>query len=313
MCRPIHGLWNHPKWSCIGYNQSMPTKIEISPDLCIQCGACVQVCPAEVFTHADTSLPPLVARPQRCIACGHCVAVCPEDAIIHSRFPASALFPVNVQNQPDGTAILKMMQTRRSVREFTRQQVSKEKMQLVLKAARSAPIASNRPTTRYTIVQSADILSQVVELTVFHFANQAVRLRNPFLRMVGKFFKPGLVKMGMAYLPVFDEMLEKLKQGNDPILHHAPTLMLFHGPNNRKFANENAQLACQNAALMCHSIGLGAFYTGYVIMVTDENPAIARLLQIQERETIFAGLAIGFPSIVYQKGIHHPTPSVQWK
>ncbi len=290
----------------------MPTRIEISPDLCIRCGACVEVCPSSVYAMEDSGLPPQVVKAQSCIACGHCVAVCPEDAISHSRFPASSLFTIQLQTQPDAGIVLNWMQTRRSVREFTNQAVPKEKMQMVLKAARSAPIASNFPTTRYTLVQTPELLSQVVELTVFQFANQVALLRNRFLSRVVKIFAPNKLSIGKAYLPVVDKMIEQVKNGEDPILHHASLLMLFHGPSERRFANENAQLACQNAALMCHTIGLGAFYTGFLVRAADNNPTIARLFEIPDRDTIFAGLSIGYPSIPYFKGIRHPDPSVKW-
>jgi NAD-dependent dihydropyrimidine dehydrogenase PreA subunit/nitroreductase len=290
----------------------MPTRIEISPDLCIRCGSCVEVCPAEVFDAIENGNPPQVVKAQSCITCGHCVAVCPEDAISHSRFPASSLFSIQPEMQLDAGAVLNWMQTRRSVREFTRQPVPKEKMQLVLKAARSAPVASNFPTTRYTLVQTPELLGQVSELTVFQFANEVAVMRNWLQARLIKLFAPKELAIGKAFLPVVEKMIEQIKSGEDPILHHATLLMLFHGSPERRFANDNAQLACQNAALMCHTLGLGAFYTGYLIRAAEKNPSIARLLDIPARDTIFAGLAIVVPAIPYYKGVRHTDPQAKW-
>lgn len=290
----------------------MPTKIDISSDLCIRCGACVDVCPTSVFALDDSSLPAQVVKAKSCIACGHCVAVCPEDAISHSRFPASALFPIQPEKLLEAGAVLSWMQTRRSVREFTSQPVPKESMQMVIKAARSAPIASNFPTTRYTLVQTPDLIRQAAELTVFQFANETAVLHNKFLSLIVKIFAPKKLAIGKAYLPAVEKMVEQVKNGEDPILHHAALLMLFHGPSERRFASENAQLACQNAALMCHTLGLGAFYTGFLVRAADNNPTIARLFEIPDRDEIFAGLAIGYPSIEYHKGIRHPDPTTKW-
>jgi ferredoxin len=289
----------------------MPTKIEINPDVCIQCGSCVSICPSDVFKNEE-GMPPLVAQQQRCIACGHCVAVCPVDAIQHSRFPDSSLFSIDEMPQPDSQNILRLMQTRRSIREFTKEPVRKEHIQLILKAARSAPNASNIPTTRYTIVQDSEKLGQISELTLFYFANQLALLKNKFLTAVMKTIKPDLVKIGMAYSPVFNEKLAEFKNGGDPILHHAPALLLFHGVENGSFANENAQLAAQNAALMCHTLGLGCFYTGFVVIAGRSDPSIARLVEIPKRDKLFAGLAIGLPAIPYQKGIRHDDPPARW-
>ncbi len=290
----------------------MPAKIEIDPSVCIVCEACVRVCPANVFVSTSSDLPPDVAQPLRCIACGHCVAVCPVEAVHHSRFTSASLFPADDIQNPDAQSILNWMQTRRSVRGFTREPVRKDYLQLILKAARSAPVASNRPTTRYTVVQDPVKIGQISELTVFHLANQATLVRNRFLRTVARIFKPELVKMGIAYLPVLDEMVEKLKQGGDPILHHAPVLLLLHGPKRSSFANENAQLSVQNAALMCHTLGLGNFYTGFVVIASRSNHAIARLVDISDRETIYAGLAIGVPADSFVRGIRRDDPPINW-
>ncbi|MEN6524401.1 MAG: nitroreductase family protein [Anaerolineaceae bacterium] len=289
----------------------MPTKIEIDPNICIQCESCVRICPSDVYK-SDEGKPPQVAQPQRCIACGHCVAACPVDAIQHNRFPDSSLFPIGDMPQPDSQQILRIMQTRRSVREFVKEPVRKEQIQLILKAARSAPNASNFPTTHYTVVQDPEKLGQITELTLFYFANQLALLKNRFLTAVLKIIKPDLVEIGKTYKPVFDEKLEEFKQGGDPILHHAPVLLLFHGAEGRSFALENAQLAAQNAALMCHTLGLGCFYTGFVVITGRSDPSIARLVEIPKRNKIFVGLAIGVPAIPYQKGIRHDDPPVMW-
>jgi electron transport complex protein RnfB len=51
---------------------------KIDPELCIQCGDCVERCPMEAITEGDTAME---VSPNRCIGCGLCVSVCPEEAI----------------------------------------------------------------------------------------------------------------------------------------------------------------------------------------------------------------------------------------
>ena len=56
----------------------------ILDDRCTGCGACVQVCPTNVFeaaTIAGTSQTPLIARQDDCQTCFLCELYCPADAI----------------------------------------------------------------------------------------------------------------------------------------------------------------------------------------------------------------------------------------
>ncbi len=52
----------------------------VDEDLCIACGTCADVCPADpvVFEVDDVSK---VVHPEACIACGACVEACPVEAI----------------------------------------------------------------------------------------------------------------------------------------------------------------------------------------------------------------------------------------
>ena len=53
----------------------------VDEELCITCGACAEVCPADpdVFTIEEKSK---VVHPEACIECGACVDACPVEAIV---------------------------------------------------------------------------------------------------------------------------------------------------------------------------------------------------------------------------------------
>jgi NAD-dependent dihydropyrimidine dehydrogenase PreA subunit len=56
----------------------MPPKVD--PDKCTGCGACVDICPTEVFEIENDKAK--VARPDDCTACETCVEECLEEAIV---------------------------------------------------------------------------------------------------------------------------------------------------------------------------------------------------------------------------------------
>ena len=60
--------------------------ITVDREVCINCGACVAVCPAAILGMGDEG--PEAIKKCGCIKCGHCVAVCPVAALDHEKAPA---------------------------------------------------------------------------------------------------------------------------------------------------------------------------------------------------------------------------------
>jgi ferredoxin len=58
-------------------------RISKDDERCVHCGACVSICPVEVFRIEEFRI---VADQDRCIRCGICVNVCPLSALELPRF-----------------------------------------------------------------------------------------------------------------------------------------------------------------------------------------------------------------------------------
>ena len=69
---------------------------KIDPELCIQCGDCVDRCPVEAITELDATMD---VSADKCIGCGLCVSVRPEEAI------ALTETAMATQPFPDGKAM----------------------------------------------------------------------------------------------------------------------------------------------------------------------------------------------------------------
>jgi NAD-dependent dihydropyrimidine dehydrogenase PreA subunit len=52
--------------------------VTVDQDLCTGCGACVEACPAQIFSIENGKA---VASSDECLGCQGCVSVCPVSAI----------------------------------------------------------------------------------------------------------------------------------------------------------------------------------------------------------------------------------------
>jgi nitroreductase/NAD-dependent dihydropyrimidine dehydrogenase PreA subunit len=280
---------------------------------CIRCGACVAACPASVFVQGKDDVPEVV-REALCIACGHCVAVCPVDAVTHSAFPDGTVIPVDSDLLPSAEQMLELLRSRRSVRVFKDKPVSPEELEQILEAARVAPTGHNAQDVRYVVVQDRALLDAITKSVVRYFTGVAKQLRNPVVRKLYRLAVTRSEIDGIAnMLPDFDAIKKGYSEGQDPILRGAPCVILAHSPRTVNFPETNAALALHNAALLAHSMNIGSFWTGYVVGACKRNRKIPDLLGIPKGHEVYAGLAVGYPDVTYQKWIQRRVTEVIWK
>jgi len=290
------------------------SKITINRDACTECGSCVAACPAAVFAQEKGGSVPDVVKEASCIACGQCVAVCPVDAVTHNEFPEGTVLPIDRERMPSCEQTLELLRSRRSVRVFSDKPVLREELELILEAARVAPTGHNLQNVQYVVVQDRAILNAITKIVVRYFANVAKQLRNPLLR---SFYRMVLSQSELdgilTMLPDFDIIAEKYAAGHDPILRGAPCLMLAHSLRSENFPETNAALAMHNASLMAHSMGIGSFWTGYVVGACKRNRRIPDMLGIPCEHEVYAGLALGHAGVDYPKWIQRKPIKVIWK
>ncbi|MCJ7489568.1 MAG: 4Fe-4S binding protein, partial [Thermoplasmata archaeon] len=67
--------------------ESVARKPVFSKELCVGCGRCVEICPAEALSLRNDELPTVGVRRDMCIRCYCCNEICPEDAVHLRRMP----------------------------------------------------------------------------------------------------------------------------------------------------------------------------------------------------------------------------------
>lgn len=276
---------------------------------CIRCGTCVRVCPSQIFEQPAPRGAVVVCHPERCIGCGHCVAACPTGSVRHDDFPPERIHSIDYKMLPSPSQVELLLRARRSNRDFSDRPVPTDLLDRIVRAADTAPTASNARRLGYTLVTDPAVLRGITRYTLSVFGKIARRLSHPLVRpWLGR-----LLPDAYRYLPAFERMnREYADRGIDRILRGASAVLFIHAPSASRFGAEDANLAYQNASLMAESLGVSQVYMGFVLTALrqDGGSRLKRLLGLEEGRRICAVMALGMPQSRYPNYIDRPASPV---
>jgi nitroreductase/NAD-dependent dihydropyrimidine dehydrogenase PreA subunit len=290
--------------------------ISIESSLCKKCNLCVLACPGEVFKKSNQEHDqynngvPQIKDTHLCIECGHCVAVCPEGAVVHNAI--TAIQSVKAENLLQYDGLEELLRSRRSIRKFKESPVEKELLEKIIQLAKYAPTSHNCQSTKYLIIQNKDLLKEVSRLTVEYSAKVKRKLQNPFIRTLLLLIVGEAIKTPISLIPTFERIKKSWNEGKDPILHNAPTVIVFYAKTIAPFAEINANLALYNVSLICHQLSLGSFCAGSVMHFCQRENKINKLLNIPEGHNIYGVLAVGQPKYKFKKWVERKPADIQW-
>ncbi len=171
---------------------------------------------------------------------------------------------------PDFVEVLK---TRRSVRSYTAEGVSRQDVEELIDSAILAPSGMNLQPWAFTVVTSRAVMQELNAVAVGFLRSPEVQQRITNERVRGVVNAPG-----------YD------------IFHRAPALIVISGDARVPGAMVDCQLAAENLFLAAHAKGLGTCYMGFLQMVA-ENPEVRKLLQLPEGYKMMAAAVVGHPDL----------------
>ncbi|KAA3657171.1 MAG: 4Fe-4S dicluster domain-containing protein [Chloroflexi bacterium] len=285
---------------------------------CKKDGLCARVCPADVFVQREKLAIPELTNEQDCIACGHCVAVCPQNVIEHSEFPSTTTRAIQFEQMPTTDQVLELIKSRRSIRAFRNKPVAKDTIETIIDGARFAPSGHNSQSTEFLVVQDKAVLNKVSALVIEYLKFEIKRFANPLFRTMALLADRNSAESGLHEIPGFKQMIQMFESGADLILKGAPVLLAFHARQTDGYGDVNAQLALQNASLVAHALGIGHFYTGWVLapcrapMARAWNRRMPSLLGIPSENNLYGALALGHPIPRFKNIIERKPPRIDW-
>lgn len=159
--------------------------------------------------------------------------------------------------------------TRRSVRKFTEQQIERSKLDTLLKAGMYAPSANNKQPWEVRVIQNKALIEKINER---YIADS--RKENP------------------------DALNPRWEQEGFSVFYNAPTVLVFAGDKEIKYAQHDIGMMVENILLMAHGMGLGTCTIGGVVksLSNPKNEDIYGLLKLPESHQLVVCVALGYPA-----------------
>lgn len=256
----------------------MAHQVIIDTDKCIGCGLCRKDCVSTNFEIEDGKAKLLR---DTCIYCGHCEAVCPQHAITLTGF-ADATEEFDQDTRLDPEVLMKAIKTRRSVRVFTDEAVSKAMLHDIIEAGRLAPTGSNSQKISYIVLDKQKDEMEALAVDMFRGLINKAKPISAFLRT--------------------------MELDDNFFFKKAPLVIVVISPDK-----VSASLAAQNMAFMAEAHGLGVLFSGFFTMVANHNRKVRKALGLGRGQKAVTTLVIGHPGVRYHRTARREKAKVKMK
>ena len=114
-------------------------------------------------------------------------------------------------------------------------------------------------------------------------------------------------KYAKMWLQMHDAFKENPKQ-NDMLCFNAPAVIIVAANSD-----VNGALASSNMELMTNALGLGTFFSGFLVRAASYNKNILDYLGIEEGKKIVTCMPVGYPDVKYSRTVPRKEADITWK
>ncbi len=251
-------------------------RVIVDEEKCIGCGICAKDCVGFDIAIENGKA---IARGDSCIKCGHCEAVCPKNAIKVEGYEDSP-YEFSEQTRLDPEELMNAIKTRRTIRQFTEEDVSSDIVSKIIEAGRFAPTGTNAQGTSYIVIK--DTKADCEKIAV---------------KMFGR-----LISAGQKIIP----QLRSMQIDENFFFKKAPLVILVMGKDK-----VSASLAAENMAFMAEAYGLGVLFSGFFTTCVKMSRKIRKILGIKKEEPVIT-LVIGHPAVRYKRTVSRKPAAVKY-
>ena len=164
--------------------------------------------------------------------------------------------------------------SRRSIRNYSTEQVKQNDLDLIVKAGLYAPSGHNQQSWHFTVVQDKELIDSLSNAT----KEEMAKTDNEFLQ-------------------------EKASDANFHLFYHSPTIIVISGENAAIVPNIDCAAAAQNMLIAAESINIGTCWIGLLAYLfrSDRIAEFTKLLGIPEGYTPYYAITVGYKNIEKQE------------
>ena len=292
-------------------------RICFSPEFCNGCGLCVQVCKDFGIRIVDGKAVAAELPLFGCFGCGHCMAICPQGAVT---VEGRCLSKMHLSVLPDkGEAVTylpfsNLLQRRRSIREFRDQAVANDLIQKVLDAVRLAPMGLPPSDVHVLVFDNREKVRKFTADFCAYLEGLKFMVSAWFLALMRPFWGKANDALFRDFIrPLIYSYTSSMSRGENIVTYDAPVALYFYGSPYCDPADP--VVAATYAMLAAESLGLGTCMLGGIHPLIQSGRAARRFREQQgirfaSREGLM--VIMGYPRVVYQKGIRRSLAAVDW-
>lgn len=171
--------------------------------------------------------------------------------------------------------VLEVISKRRSIRKYKKEQISEEKLSLIIEAGRFAPSGGNNQTNHFIAIQNRETLQELKLMVEKEFAKMEIKED--------------------TYRSLKNSILASKKGGYD-FTYNAPTLIVVANQKGYGNAMADCSVALENMMLAAVSLDIGSCWINQLHWLDDNKSIHAYMMKLglTENETICGGLALGY-------------------
>ncbi len=288
---------------------SLPVALDAS--LCVGCGQCVSVCPADTFELREGKA---VVTGLHCISCDHCASSCPIGAIRVDGLDADAFAFKTLGSNSELRSLVQLMRSRRSCRQYEKRDVDRSLLEDLVRIGISAPSGTNSQKWTFTVLPTRKATLAFATRVADFFRKLNGLASNPFLRTALRCLgKPELANYHRRYRPLVEKTLsEWAAGGRERLFHGAPAVIVVAEKPGASTPAEDALLATQNILLAAHAMGLGTCLIGFAVSAMAKDKALQESIGIPKDEKVYAVIALGHPDQTYVRCAGRKAFTLRW-
>jgi len=282
-------------------------RFTVDEDKCTLCGACLKTCPTDMVREKRGAIKISFVA---CIGCGHCLAVCPVGAVSCQEGGFTA--------RPEAVAtaeeLLGLIKTRRTVRRYSPEPVTREQLELLPEAARYVPTGANAQPQRFLVLTEAAARARLRDGIMDYYRGYAEAMADKeHPERLAAYGNAGRGEMHEHVLAAVPSFVKNVDGGRDRLFFDAPAIIVLHAPKDEVTPQEACDYAAFAITLLAEAQGLGTCITAYASMALQALPELARATGVPESNEVYAVVVVGHPAEEYGMVPPRKPAAVEWR